>query len=296
MLFGITIWCFATSYAVALALEISRFFFRSGVRGAIMLAFGGMGLALHSVFLASRAVQATGSPLSSKEDFFLVAAWVLALTYLYLTAYHPKTAFGAFLLPLVLGLIGVGGAMSHSEPFAEEPASRVWGAIHGTSVLMAIVAVVIGFAAGLLYLRQAHRLKTRMPTAHGIRLPSLEWLQRTNSRAIVISMLMLGVGILSGSILNAIHRERQAGRVPWNDPFILGATALFGWLLLTTIVGRLYRPAREGHRVAYLTVVSFLFLVIALGFGLIVGSKHGVVRPPSESPAAVSVPTPGGSS
>ncbi len=41
---GISVFCFAASYTVTLALEISRLWFRSGVRGAVMLGFAGAGL------------------------------------------------------------------------------------------------------------------------------------------------------------------------------------------------------------------------------------------------------------
>ena len=48
MLSGVHIVCFATSYAVALVLEVSRLLFRSGVRGVVMLGFAGVGLVIHS--------------------------------------------------------------------------------------------------------------------------------------------------------------------------------------------------------------------------------------------------------
>lgn len=282
---GISITCFAASYFVAFVLELTRLFFRSGIRGAIMLGFAGAGLFAHTVFLVYRAADTVGSPLSSKQEWYLIAAWVLAVVYLYLTSYYPKKSFGVFILPLVLGLIGVGALLADAAPFAREPASRVWGLIHGTSVLLATVAVLIGFAAGLMYLGQAYRLKHKLPTQHGLRLPSLEWLQRVNSRAVVIAMLMLGVGILSGVILNLINYRDRANRVPWNDPFIVSTIAMFGWLLLSSMIGLLYRPAREGRKVACLTVVSFLFLVIALGVGLFVDTQHGGSRLKSDGRA-----------
>ena len=60
--------CFALGYAVALALEVSRLLFRSGVRGAIMMGFAGAGLLAHTVFLVNQAAKAEGSPLSSWQD------------------------------------------------------------------------------------------------------------------------------------------------------------------------------------------------------------------------------------
>lgn len=290
MLSGVSITCFAASYAVALGLEITRLFFRSGIRGAVMLGFAGAGLFAHTAFLFYRAVDfyatkdAVGGPLSSKQDWCLVAAWALVATYLYLTYYHPKTSFGVFILPLVLGLVGVGATLGNREPLARESANKIWGLIHGTSILLAVVAVLVGFAAGLMYLGQARRLKKRLPPRRGLRLPSLEWLQRTNARAIVVSLLMLGVGIFSGMILNLINYGRDLSRLPWYDPFVLSTLIMFGWLVVAGGLRLFYKPAREGHRVAYFTVVSFVFLVIVLGVWLFVDTSHAAPAP--EAPSA----------
>ena len=106
MLSGVSTICFAASYAVALALEISRLLFRSGVRGAVMLGFAAAGLVAQTAFLYYRAINEAGAPLSSERDWYLVAAWVLVVVYLHLAILHPKVPFGLFLLPLALGLIG----------------------------------------------------------------------------------------------------------------------------------------------------------------------------------------------
>jgi len=270
--------CFAASYAVALALEISRLAFRSGVRGAVMLGFAGAGWLAHTAYLYHRAIGAPGSPLSSERDWYLIAAWVLVSAYLLLVYYHPRGAFGLFLLPLVLGLIGTAHFFAHEKPFAREPASRIWGGIHASSILLATVAVLIGFAAGLMYLEQARRLKHKLPPIRGLRLPSLEWLERTNSRAIVVSLLLLGLGVLSGIVLNRIRQRDSQGGVPWYDPVVLSALLMFVWLLIAAIGGKLYRPTRKGRKVAYLTLVSFAFLAIALAVGLFFETQHGGKR------------------
>lgn len=282
MLSGVSITCFAASYAIAFLLEITRLFFRSGIRGAIMLGFAGAGLFAHTVFLAYRAADAAGSPLSSKQEWYLIAAWLLVVVYLYLTSYHPEKTFGVFILPLVLALIGIGAWLADAQPFAREPASKVWGMIHGTSVLLATVSVLIGFAAGLMYLHQAYRLKRKLVPRQGLRLPSLEWLQRANSRAIVISMILFGIGILSGVILNLINYRHHANGLPWNDPFILSTLLMFVWLVLSSLIGLFYRPARQGQKVACLTVIAFVFLVMALGVGLLVNTRHSGEPPASQ--------------
>lgn len=274
MLSGVTIICFASSYAIAWALELSRLLFRSSVRGAVMLGFAGAGLVAHTAFLYYHAVHATGSPLSSEKDWFLVVAWALVVVYLYLSVLHPKIPFGLFLLPLALGLIGAGAFLAPIDPLAREPASKIWGAIHGASIVLAVVSVLIGFVAGLMYLGQSRRLKhKRLPTGR-LRLPSLEWLERTNSRAVVASLVMLGVGVLSGMVLNLINTGNEAAKLAWNDPVVLSTWLMFLWLLASVVAIAVYRPARQGRKVACLTVASFVFLLIMLTAGLLMDSRH----------------------
>jgi ABC-type uncharacterized transport system permease subunit len=268
MLSGVSIICFAGSYTVALALEVSRLLFRSGVRGAVMLGFAAAGLVAHSAFLYHQAVKTTGSPLSSERDWYLVAAWVLVVVYLYLVWFDPRVAFGLLLLPLVLGLVAA-GALADETPFERGRAAGIWGAVHGMSILLAAVSVLVGFAAGLMYLGQARRLKHKRPPVQGLRLPSLEWLRRVNSRAMVAAVLTLGIGVLSGIILGRV----RAADLSWADPIVLSTSAMFAWLLVATVFGGLYRPAQKGRKVAYLTVVSFVFLLIVLGVFL--AREHG---------------------
>jgi ABC-type uncharacterized transport system permease subunit len=163
--------------------------------------------------------------------------------------------------------------------------------IHGASLLLATVSVSIGFVAGLMYLGQSRRLKHKLPPTRGLRLPSLEWLQRTNSRSLVVSLLMLGVGVVSGLTLNAIGRGNESGTVPWYDPVVLSTQVMFAWLLLSVLVGAFYKPARQGRKVAYLTLASFVFLLIALIAMLCFNTQHGGGRESQAAATADCAPT-----
>lgn len=276
MLSHVQIFCFLASYTVALALEVSRLWFRSGIRGVVMLGFVVAGWIAHTAYLYNSAIGAAGSPrapLSSNQEWLLLAAWVLVMVYFYLACYHPTTHFGVFLLPLVLGLI-VAARFAATNQFPREPSKVIWGIIHGTSILLATVTVLIGFAAGLMYLEQANRLKRKRPSYLKLRLPSLEWLQTVNSRTMLASMLLVGVAVVSGIVLKLLSARQNSPSVPWNDWVVLGTLLMFGWLLLHVIIGAFYRPIRQGRKVAYLTLVSFVFLV-ALVLGMFVGTKHG---------------------
>ena len=77
MLSGVSITCFTASYVLALVLEVTRLLFRSGIRGAVLLGFACAGLFAHTVYLLNRALAGGALPLSSQQDWYLVAAWLV---------------------------------------------------------------------------------------------------------------------------------------------------------------------------------------------------------------------------
>ncbi len=240
---GISVVCFAASYGIVLLLEVVRMFYWRGLRQAVTIAFAAAGLLAQTLYLTQRALTATGAPLSSAFDWYLLSAAGLVVVYLYLSWYHPKTSIGLFLLPLVLGLIALAEFASR-EPFPQSYAGQVWGTTHGICFLLGLVAVTVGFVAGLMYLLQSYRLKHKLPAATDPRLPSLEWLERVNSRAILISVLMVGAGFASGIVLNMVSHRIKIDEVPWTDPVIWSTAAMFAWLLAAAIFSAVYRPAQ----------------------------------------------------
>ena len=161
-------------------------------------------------------------------------------------------------------------------PFPREQARHLWGQLHGLALLCGTVVVLLGFVAGIMYLVQSYRLKHKLPPRAGFQLPSLEWLQRINKFALYVSSGLLAVGLLSGIVLNVLKTAGQSGAVPWTDPVVISSGVLLVWLLASSIFEFAYRPAREGRKVAYLTLASFVFLAAVLGFVLFGSSQHAV--------------------
>jgi hypothetical protein len=277
MFSGISIVCFTASYAVALAMEVSRLFFRMPVRLMVMMAFAVAGLGAHSLYLVHRA-QTGVVPLSSWYDWYLIAAWLVAATYLGLALTRPQTNVGLFLLPLALTLVGVAYAFRDQAEFARDRAQHMWGVAHGIMLLMGTVTVSLGFAAGLMYLVQSWRLKRHVPPASGLKLPSLEWLQSVNKQTLVYSSCFIALGLMAGIVLNAIEAVGKSPRLPWTDSVVITSAILLVWLLAATTFEWLYKPAQQGRKVAYLTVASFLFLALVMAMLLAGSSQHGRTR------------------
>jgi ABC-type uncharacterized transport system permease subunit len=281
---------FATAYSMAFAIELGRGRLAPVSANGLSLGCVGLGLVLQTIYLTGRAVAASGPPLSSTQDWLLVGAWLLAAVYLYLASQHPRTAFGWILLPLVLGLVVGGWMLGDVRSVSRDRWGQIWAWIHAVSLLLATVAVLVAFASGVMYLLQSRRLRAKRSGWAGWRLPSLEWLHRTNSRATLAALLLLGVGILSGFVLNLWNLRQDRPVVPLSDPLVVTTLLMFGWLGGCVGMGWAYRPAREGRKVALMTLLTTIFLAVTLALFVFGRTQHNQLRQAERGPSGQGAP------
>lgn len=289
MLSGITLLIIAACYLITLGLEVARIFVRARTRAIFSLGFAVIGLILHTLYLIGeqRGLIVSG-PISSWHQWCLMAAWVLVSLYVIAAFAQPGTSLGLFLLPLVLLFVGVAYLLDRVAPFSATTSTETWGVIHGTALLAGTVVVMLGFVTGVMYLIQSYRLKHKMLSNEGFKLPSLEWLEITNRRALIVSTGLLAGGLFAGILLKINHNS-----FPWTDPVIWGSAILFLWLVASMIFELAYRPARRGQKVAYLTLANFAFLVFVLGLVLFGPSQHARNTPTTtENNSAAESPQP----
>src|SRR5262245_58351634 len=260
---GVTHFCFAASYAVALLLELVQLVWRRPVHRLVGTTFGAAGLFAHTLFLLLH-WPTPAAPAGS----MLLLAWVLAVFYLYGSLHHPKTAWGVFVLPLVLALLGLSEALPDVPPPAGHPLAgdRFWGVLHGTLLLLAAVGVSVGFVASVMYLVQARRLRSKANPGTGPRLMSLERLETMNRRAVNLAFPLLTAGLLLGAYLLA----QRDGPTDWTSPKVLGTLGL--WLAFGVLLYLRYGAHLPGRRLAALTIAAFVLLLATLA------SYHPVVQ------------------
>ncbi len=261
----ISIVCYGSCYALVWGSELARLRFAWAGPLRLRLVLTGAGWLAHTLQLAYLAWWESHvrgwSVWSNWHDWALLGAWVLIGAYLGLAFRRGKSAIGLFLLPTALLLLAVAHVVRDWPPFSRSQAVSIWQTVHGGSLLLGTVGVFLGFASGLMYLIHSYRLRHRILNSVRFQLPSLEWLQRFSRETLWISTAALAVGLLAGVVLNLSQPEP---RVMWMDLVVVSSALLLVWLLAVCVFEALYKPARQGRKVAYLTLANFVFLGIVL--------------------------------
>jgi ABC-type uncharacterized transport system permease subunit len=263
----VTVFCFAASYGVALALELWHLVRPRPIQRYVAIGFGAAGLLAHLFYVAVQPL-----PLVTPAGSLLLLALILAIFYVYGSVHHHRVAWGLFVLPLVLGLVVLAVLFpppeendAYASVWSLFQGERFWGTVHGVLVLLAAVGISVAFVASVMYFVQSHRLKAKLPPTPGMKMLSLERIEAMNRRAILWAFPLLTAGLILGMVLLAQQGvtlgdgNLQDG---WLSPKILSTLGL--WLVFAVLLYLRYGVHVRGKQAALWTIVAFAFLILAL--------------------------------
>jgi ABC-type transport system involved in cytochrome c biogenesis permease subunit len=258
---GVTHACFGLSYLIALVLELARLVWPRAGGGWRLgaLAFGAVGLLTHTYYIIAH--QPTPAAPSGS---LLFLGWVLALFYFYGTIHHARQAWAVFVLPVVIGLVGLsylllrtGDTSPPIDVLVWLSGDRFWGAIHGTLILLAAVGVSVGFLASVMYLVQARRLRNKVNPGRVVPLFSLERLETMNRRALNLAFPLLTAGLLVGLLI-----VRHGIGENWLSLKVVSTAGL--WIVFLVLLYLRYGAHVPSRRLAMLSIAAFGLLLVAL--------------------------------
>src|SRR5262245_14994725 len=250
----VTLMCFLASYALALLLELLFLRVSRPVVRVLALLAGLAGLVAQTIYL-----YANQPPLIHQLGWMLYLAWILVVFYLSEAVHHRRQSWGVFVLPLVLGLLGLGLAFGPTPPDVKGPTqlAGIWGPLHAVLILLAAFGVCVGFVASLMYLIQTYRLRTKVLPVEGLKLWSLERLEAMNRRAVVLAFPLLTAGMFAGIVLMI-----DSDLVGWADPRVLSPVVL--WLVFVLLLYFRFAQHVRGRQAALMTIAAFVLLLFCL--------------------------------
>jgi hypothetical protein len=258
---GITHACFGLSYLLAFGLELARLFWPAAGWRVAGLALGAAGVFAQTAYLVLN-WPTPAAPYGS----LLWLAWVLALFYLYGTVHYARQAWAVFVLPVVIGLVGLSLALTATAD-AAAPVSlpawfggdRFWGAVHGFLLLGGAIGTSVGFLASVMYLVQLRRVRNKVNPAGVVPMLNLERLEGMTRRAVNWAFPLLTAGLLVGTLL---LRTEHAPAETWLSVKVLSTAGL--WVVFGVLLYLRYATSIPARRLAVLQVAAFGLLLVAL--------------------------------
>lgn len=215
----------------------------------------GIGTAVLSALLVAMAFRSGGPPMGHRYEILLGVAWCVAVAAWFLSRRESQRFVAAVAAPTLTMLVFFALILV--------PSASAGTIGPGAGKLTHILLAVLGFAAfafaagiGVLYLWQIRVVKKNPSAAVAGRMPPLEVLDRLNFQAAAFGFPLLGLSVLGGWLFLSSNLEWNW----WLDPTVLAT--LTGMLVYVVLFGARAFLGWRGRRVALLTVVGFLVMVL----------------------------------
>jgi cytochrome c-type biogenesis protein CcsB len=227
------------------------------------------GFLAHSLAIGGLYYQTGFFPVHNLRESLSFFAWAVMGAYLVIQWRFNIRVLGSFLSPLA-AIMMISSSFLPAPTGAVNPVLRsFWLILHVVTAFAGNGIFAIACLAGIMYLIQESRIKSKQLGAMSQRLPSLETLDGLNYQCLILGFPLLTFGLVSGSL----YAHYTLGAFWRWDP--KEVWSLITWLLYAALLhGRLVSGWR-GRRSALLSILFFLVLVFSfLGMKFLVQGYH----------------------
>ncbi len=223
-----------------------------------------LGVLTHTFVIGMQTMEAGHVPFANPSRAVSTFVWLLALSYLYVEVTTDERAMGVFILPIIVALQVIpvlSPGVEHRNPVLESP----WFWVHVSSLLFAYATFGLAGVLGLTYMLQFKEIKKKHLGYLYTRLPSLQILDRMNSRATATGWAFLTVGVIVGVIWTIDARsvapeDTNLQAMSLNDPKIFFAALT--WAVYSFAVVARRAMGWSGRRAAWLSAVGFAIVLL----------------------------------
>ena len=170
--------------------------------GQYLLLLGFLG---HTIKLTNFFYETGFAAIVQTGETFSFYGWLMVGLYLLVQLRHRLPILGCFIAPLAflmsLGSMAVGGGVQELPPAL----LTYWLPLHVTLALLGNAVFGVAFAVSVIYLLLRRQLKNKKMTGLSRGLPALETLDRLNKIFLVWGLVLMTLGILTGSLWARIH-------------------------------------------------------------------------------------------
>ena len=227
-----------------------------------------LGVLSHTFVIGMQTMEVRHVPFANPSRAVSTFVWLLTLSYLYLELTTDERAMGVFILPIIVGLQVIpvlSPGIENRDPVLDSP----WFWVHVSSLLFAYASFGLAGVLGLTYVLQFKEIKKKHLGYFYTRLPSLQILDRMNSRATVTGRAFLTLGLIVGVVWTVEAKKLAPANsnlqdIGLYDPKVL--FALLAWALYSFAVLARGAMGWTGRRAAWLSAVGFVVVQLNLVF------------------------------
>jgi ABC-type transport system involved in cytochrome c biogenesis permease subunit len=223
-----------------------------------------LGVLTHTFVIGMQTMEVQHVPIANPSRAVSTFVWLLTLSYLYLELTTDERAMGVFILPVIAGLQLIpvlSPGIEKPDPVLDSP----WFWVHVSSLLFAYATFGLAGILGLTYVLQFKEIKKKHLGYFYTRLPSLQILDRMNSRATTTGWAFLTLGLIVGVVwtmearrLTPDNSNLQA--MSLDDPKIFFAVVT--WVVYSFAVAARKMMGWNGRRAAWLSTLGFVIVLL----------------------------------
>ncbi len=214
------------------------------------------GFLLHIAYFTLRWSESGRIPITGFFEAINFLGMGIVLVFLIMELRYRIAALGSFMLPLVVLLMAPALAVSGKIEDLNPILKSGWLGIHTSLAVLGDAAFAFACIISIMYLIQERQLKKKHLGAIFHRLPSLEIMDTIGYKAISFGWPLFTLGMVTGSIWAEV-----AWGTYWSwDP--KETWSLITWAIYLAIL-HLRTLGWRGKKMAYLSIVGFLFVLIS---------------------------------
>jgi len=220
---------------------------------------------IHGIEIVVRQLFLKAMPLSSAFDALSFLGFSILLVYYIIENTFENRASGFFILLFAFFPVLVSSFQhdwhAESNPLLTNPTFT----IHASLNIIGYTALAISAIYALLYLIQYRNIKKKRFNKIFDQLPPLTYLEDMSKRAVLIGIVLMGVGLFLGHL----QTQKAFGQFFYADPKVIITDLIWLSYLIVYIAAHLRKWS--ARIMAYLSISGFIILLAGMAFVLTMG-------------------------
>jgi ABC-type transport system involved in cytochrome c biogenesis permease subunit len=218
----------------------------------------------HTFVIGMQTMEVQHVPYANPSRAISTFVWLLTLSYLYLELTTEERAMGVFILPIIVGLQVIpvlNPGIENDDPVLRSP----WFWVHVSSMLFAYATFALAMVFGVTYMLQFKEIKKKHLGYFYERLPSLQILDKMNSRAVAVGWIFLTVGLAVGVVWAAQARTLAPENINLRMMSLDDEKVFFAvltWAVYSFAMFARRTMGWSGRRAAWLSAVGFAIILL----------------------------------